>query len=174
MRVMPSTDDGDRLWLADLWRREWGGEVMVTKGQVHQLADLEALIAWDDDATNASDVVAASSMLGVRVGAATFRLDGEGGCELMSLNAQREGRGVGSALLEAVEAAARRAGCYHLWLITTNDNLDALRFYQRRGYRLAALYPGAVDQARKAKPTIPLVGERGIPLHDEIELDKRL
>jgi len=83
-----------------------------------------------------------------------------------------EGQGAGTALLTAVEAAAAAAGCRRLWLITTNDNLDALRFYQRRGYRLAALYPGAVDEARRVKPTIPLVGNHGIPLHDELELEK--
>jgi hypothetical protein len=61
-----------------------------------------------------------------------------------------------------------------VWLITTNDNLNALRFYQKRGFRLAALYPGAVDESRTIKPQIPLVGENGIPLHDEIRLELAL
>lgn len=163
MRILPPAGDTDRTWLARLWLAEWGGETMITKGRVHRLDDMEALIAWDDDAT-----------AGAPGGAATFRLDEDGGCELMSLNALVEGRGAGSALLAAVEEAARRAGCRRVWLITSNDNLDALRFYQRRGYRLAALYSGAVDEARKTKPTIPVVGEYGIPLHDEIELQKML
>lgn len=158
IQILPSVDEGDRAWLADLWRVEWGGETMVTRGRTHRLADLHTRIAWEGEE---------------RVGAATYRL-AEGDCELMSLNAGVEGRGVGTALLETVEAAAREEGCHRVWLITTNDNLDALRFYQRRGYRLVAVYPGAVDEARKIKPTIPTVGYHGIPLHDEIELEKRL
>jgi hypothetical protein len=54
-------------------------------------------------------------------------------------------------------------------LITTNDNLEALRFYQRRGMRLVAVHRGAVDAAREMKPSISEVGEYGIPLHDELE-----
>ena len=156
MEVRPAVSPEDRAWCQDLWRQEWGGEVMVTRGRVHRFQDLQALIAWSGE---------------TRVGLATYLVEGEEG-ELMSLNATVEGQGAGTALLTAVEAAAAAAGCRRLWLITTNDNLDALRFYQRRGYRLAALYPGAVDEARQVKPTIPLVGNHGIPLHDELELEK--
>jgi GNAT superfamily N-acetyltransferase len=148
----------DRGWLEELWLQEWGGLTMVTRGRVHCLADMSALIAWE---------------VGARVGAATFRIEGAE-AELMSLNALTEGKGVGSALLAAAEEAARAAGARRLWLITSNDNLDALRFYQRRGYRLAAVYPGAVDEARLTKPTIPLQGYYDIPIHDDIELEKRL
>ena len=67
---------------------------------------------------------------------------------------------------------ARDAGCTRLWLVTTNDNVDALRFYQRRGFRLRALRPGAVDEARRElKPEIPEIGDHGIPLRDELELE---
>ena len=59
--------------------------------------------------------------------------------------------------------------------MTTNDNLSALRFYQRRGFRLVKIWPGAVDAARKSlKPTIPQVGQNGIPIHDEIDLCRML
>jgi hypothetical protein len=62
-----------------------------------------------------------------------------------------------------------------VWLVTTNDNLVALRFYQRRGFRLSALRPGAVDEARRRlKPAIPDAGAFGIPLRDELELELRL
>ena len=73
--------------------------------------------------------------------------------------------------LDAVVEMARRAGTKRLWLVTSNDNLDALRFYQRRGWRLAALRPGAVVEARRLKPSIPAQGAYGIPLTDEIELE---
>jgi hypothetical protein len=81
---------------------------------------------------------------------------------------------VGSALLAAVENHARADGFHRIWLITTNDNLDALRFYQRRGYVIAAVHSGAVDRARRLKPGIPEVGYYGIPIHDEVELHKGL
>jgi ribosomal protein S18 acetylase RimI-like enzyme len=69
---------------------------------------------------------------------------------------------------------ARKAGCYRVWLITSNDNLHALKFYQNYGFRLVTVYPNALDISRKLKPEIPLVGLDGIPLRDEIELEFRL
>lgn len=90
VRLLPPQDVADREWLADLWQREWGGTTMVSKGKVHHLADLSALIAWDGE---------------TRTGATTFRLD-ETGCELLSINATTEGRGIGTALLEG-----GRSGC---------------------------------------------------------------
>jgi RimJ/RimL family protein N-acetyltransferase len=81
---------------------------------------------------------------------------------------------VGTALIEAVTEAAREAGCRRLWLITTNDNLHALRFYQRRGFRLAALHRDGITESRRQKPSIPLIGLDGIPIRDEIELEMAL
>ncbi len=77
-------------------------------------------------------------------------------------------------LIEAVKQAAVSAGCRRLWLITTNDNLHALRFYQKRGFRLVAVYPNALEESRRLKPEIPLVGLDGIPLRDELELELAL
>jgi GNAT superfamily N-acetyltransferase len=97
-------------------------------------------------------------------------------CEVLTLHATEQWHGIGTALIAAVDELARGRGCTRLWLITTNDNVDAIRFYQRRGFRLAALHPGAVDQSRATlKPEIPLLGEYGIPLRDELvlELDLR-
>jgi GNAT superfamily N-acetyltransferase len=87
------------------------------------------------------------------------------------LVAEDNGRLVG--LLTEVKRIARRAGCKRLRVITTNDNVDALRFYQRRGFRLAALRAGAVEDARaRLKPEIPWTGANGIELRDELELEK--
>jgi len=156
VRVGAPVSDADRVWLRELWQREWGGEIMVSRGRVYRLDQLQSLLAWDGEAP---------------VGAATFHV-ADGGCELMSINATVDGKGVGSLLLAAVEEAARAAGCRRVWLITSNDNLDALRFYQRKGYRLVAVHSGAIDEARRVKPSIPLVGNYGIPLHDELELER--
>ncbi|MBV9414559.1 MAG: GNAT family N-acetyltransferase [Solirubrobacterales bacterium] len=125
---------------------------------VHDSSRLPALLAIQGD-----DVV----------GLATFRVAGCE-CELGSLDALRPGQGIGSTLLEGVANEARRRGCRRLWLITTNDNLNAIRFYQRRGLRLVAVHAGAVDDARRLKPSIPLVGEDGIPIRDELEFELEL
>jgi ribosomal protein S18 acetylase RimI-like enzyme len=87
----------------------------------------------------------------------------------------RRGHGLGAELVEAVVEAARSEGCRTVWLVTTNDNLTALRLYQRHGFRLVELRPGAVDEARRTlKPEIPLVGEDGVPIRDELVLQRTL
>ncbi|MBH8598569.1 GNAT family N-acetyltransferase [Thermoactinomyces sp. CICC 10523] len=148
----------EQEWLRRLWQKEWGGAKMVSKGNVFHLHELSALIAIQR---------------GKPVGAVTFAIRADA-AEILSLNALIPNCGVGGSLLRAVEQKVREQGGKRICLITTNDNLNALRFYQKRGYRMVALYPGAVDEARKQKPSIPLVGNEGIPLHDEIELEKRL
>jgi ribosomal protein S18 acetylase RimI-like enzyme len=104
------------------------------------------------------------------VGLATYRIDGDE-CEIVTIDALVEGEGIGTALLDAVADAARAARCRRVWLITTNDNLRALRFYQRRGYVLVALHREAIAESRRLKPSIPETGEHGIPIRDELELE---
>jgi GNAT superfamily N-acetyltransferase len=111
---------------------------------------------------------------GELAGVLTYVLSSDA-CEVLTLHAAERQTGIGTALLKAVEELAGDAGCARLWLITTNDNLDALRFYQRRGFRLAALHAGAVDDSRaRLKPEIPRTGEHGIDLRDELVLEKDL
>ena len=94
-------------------------------------------------------------------------------CEILTLHAGEQWRGAGTALIEAAGQLARRQGCTGLWVITTNDNVDALRFYQRRGFCLVRVHRGAVDRSRASlKPEIPPIGAYGIPLRDEIELER--
>ena len=102
-----------------------------------------------------------------------YIVDGDS-CEVLTLHVADQWRGVGSALLREVGRVAREAGCRRMWLITTNDNVDALRFYQRRGFHLAKLHAGGIVRGRKLKPEIPAIGEYGIPIHDELDLHKEL
>jgi GNAT superfamily N-acetyltransferase len=96
-------------------------------------------------------------------------------CEILTLHTAAQWRGTGTALIEAVERIARDAGCTRLWVLTTNDNVDALRFYQRRRFRFAALNAGAVDRLRaQLKPEIPEYGDYGIPIRDELVLERGL
>jgi GNAT superfamily N-acetyltransferase len=106
------------------------------------------------------------------VGVLTHRTAGDS-CEVLTLHADERGRGVGTRLLDAALAVARGQRCRRLLVVTTNDNTDALRFYQRRGFALAGLRPGAVTDSRaRLKPEIPPVGEHGIPLRDEVLLER--
>ena len=94
-------------------------------------------------------------------------------CEVLTLHADEQWRGAGTALIEAAGQLARQQRCARLRVITTNDNVDALRFYQRRGFCLVRVHRGAVDRSRASlKPEIPPVGAYGIPLRDEIELER--
>lgn len=95
-------------------------------------------------------------------------------CEIVSFDSKRENIGIGSALLRELEEVARDNSCNKMRLITTNDNMRALQFYQKRGYCLTKLYPNAMDEVRKVKPDVPLLGDNDIPLRDEIELEKQL
>jgi GNAT superfamily N-acetyltransferase len=123
------------------------------------------------DAT-ARPAVGALAPDGTLTGVLTYDIAG-GACEILTLHAAAQWGGAGTALVDAVRGIAARAGCHTLWVLTPNDNVDALRFYQRRGFRLSALRPGAVDEARQTlKPQIPLTGSYGIPLSDEIELSQ--
>ena len=134
---------------------------MARRNQLVDPLDHPVLLAEDDQN-------------GQLLGVLTYVVD-RGQCEVLTLHAGPQWRGVGTALLQLVEQVATEQGCRRLWLITTNDNVDALRFYQRRGFRLAALHRGAVDDCRaRLKPEIPTVGDYGIPLRDELELDKQL
>src|SRR4051794_14814848 len=132
---------------------EHGSLRVARRGELLDSLDHPALLMWAGD-----DLV----------GVATYVVDGEA-CELLTLHAQHRYVGVGTALLEAVVTAARVAGCWRLWVVTTNDNVDALRFYQRRGFRLAQLRTGAVEASRETlKPEIPPIGAHDIPLRDEL------
>jgi protein-L-isoaspartate(D-aspartate) O-methyltransferase len=141
----------DAAWIADFLRQRWGATTVAVHDEVIDAVQLPALVAEP------------------RRGLATYRwLSGD--AELVTLDAVPPGRGTGTALVEALTRKLRAEGCARLWLTTTNANLSALQFYLRRGFRLSRVRPGAVDAARKLKPSIPLLGQHGISVHDEFDL----
>jgi ribosomal protein S18 acetylase RimI-like enzyme len=150
--------DEERPAVARLLSDRWGSTQIVSREKVHDVEAAEVLVAVRGDEL---------------VGSASFVV-GDGEAELLTLDALDEGVGIGSALLEAVAEASGAAQARRLVLSTTNDNLRALDFYQRRGFRLLELLPGAVDRARERKPSIPLVGSSGIEIHDELVLVRDL
>lgn len=146
----------DEDWVRVFMVEHWGSEEMVIRGEVVQMVGLPGFAALRD---------------GKRVGLVTYQVSGEE-CEITSLDSLEEKQGIGTRLIAAVNRAARELNCKRLILVTTNDNLKALRFYQKRGFRLRMIWPGAVDLGRQIKPHIPLIGENGIPIHDELELER--
>jgi ribosomal protein S18 acetylase RimI-like enzyme len=144
----------DRPMLSWLIAEMWGSEVVAVHGTMFRPAELPGYIA---------------ERAGRIAGLVTYDVTAEM-LEVVTLNAIERHTGIGTLLIEAAVRTARRRGCREVRLTTTNDNVDALRFYQRRGFRLAELRPGAVDRARRDKPEIPRTGDYGIPLRDEIDL----
>ena len=151
-------NDQDRKSVEEFIQKYWGSLRQVRRGKLFYPADLPGFVAVQSDKL---------------VGLIGYDIDG-GDCEIAILNSVIERIGIGAGLIDAVKDVAISAGCRRLWLITTNDNLNALRFYQKRGMRLAAVYPNALDESRKLKPEIPAIGMDGIPLRDEIELEMAL
>jgi N-acetylglutamate synthase-like GNAT family acetyltransferase len=149
-------DDTDRL--KALWTEHFGAPVVVARGRKHDPMKLPGFVAEED---------------GKLLGAVTF-LREEDEIEVITLDSAAENRGAGTALLEAVAALAREQGVWRLCLVTTNDNIRAIRFYQKRGWNLCAFYRDALLAARKLKPQIPMLGEDGIPIRHEIEFELRL
>lgn len=141
--------------LRQFWVEHWGADFMVTRGKIYRPEQLNGFVAETDDGW---------------LGLVTFVIE-DHEMEVTSLDSLREGNGIGTALINKVIEAARAKECQRLFLITTNDNLNALGFYQRRGFELSKLYRGAINESRKLKPSISLIGENNIPLRDEIELE---
>ena len=147
-------DDLDAFVLA-----AWQSDVVVAHGERISPARLPGFVVEAD---------------GRIVGHVSYRIAGMA-CEVSWHVADPPARGIGSRLLAAVERAAVDAGCQRIWLATTNDRVDALRCYQRRGFRIRAVRPGVVDRARATlKPELPAIGAYGIPMRDEIRLELEL
>ncbi|HEY3629441.1 MAG TPA: GNAT family N-acetyltransferase [Jatrophihabitantaceae bacterium] len=151
-------DDDEREQVTKLLTERWGSTVVVSRGERHDLRALPTIVAEQD---------------GEIVGVVTYAPGppDQGSAEITSLDALRPDRGVGTALLDAVIDVALSNGWRRLWLVTTNDNTHALRFYQRRGWDLVAVHRDAVDDARATKPEIPERGNDDIAIRHELELE---
>jgi GNAT superfamily N-acetyltransferase len=145
----------DLEWVAQFMFAHWGSNQVVSRGVIYYPQDLPGFVAMYD---------------GEKVGLVTYTIVDES-CEIVTLNSTHPSSGIGTALIEAARDIAIKSGCKRLWLITTNDNMKALRFYQKRGFVLVAIHRNALEVSRRLKPGISLIGYDGIPLRDEIELE---
>ena len=150
----------DREWVAHFLDEHWGTTQVVSRGKAvygHLLPGFVAEREGEDSKTE-------------QVGLLTYNVE-EDACEITTLDSTDEGKGIGTALVEALREKAKEDGLKRLWLITTNDNLKALKFWQKRDFELVAVHRGAIAQSRRIKPQIPILGQAGIPIRDEIELE---
>ncbi|HEX2618749.1 MAG TPA: GNAT family N-acetyltransferase, partial [Phototrophicaceae bacterium] len=124
----------DRNWVAEFLDAHWYSTKIVTRGQMYygHLLPGFAVIPGTQE-----------KPVGKPLGLLIYRPDGNT-CEIMTLNSLLPGHGVGKELLDMLRQAASEAGYKRLWVIVTNDNMDALRFFQQHGFRLMALHVDAL------------------------------
>jgi hypothetical protein len=145
-------------WMSSFVESRWGSGIVVAKGRVIKPVELEGFAAFKGKNP---------------LGLLTYRIEGLD-CEIVTIDSDIEDVGIGTALIDAVRKKAKAKGCRRLWLVTTNDKVKALGFYQKRGFQITAIYPHAIEKARKLKPQIPMQAANGIPIRDELELELEL
>lgn len=153
------TNEADKEWIRNFLKNSWGSERIVSQNKIYYPAKFPGFLAVKD-----------KKYLGLII----YELKNKN-CQILVIEAIAKYKGIGTSLIARVKKEAKRQKCKKLWLNTTNDNVDALRFYQRRGFSIKAIYPDAVTYERKKlKPEIPLIGDHSIPIKDEIELEMKL
>lgn len=150
-------EEKDKDWIKKFIVSAWGSEIIIASKPFNALT-LPGFIA---------------ELNGKTVGIVTFNIV-KGKLEIVSLNSTLEGKGIGSTLIAKMKELAKERKLKSVWLLTSNDNIDSLKFYQKRGFRITKVYPNAIDEARKIKPKIPEIGNYGIPLKDALELEYRI
>ncbi|MCH8815872.1 MAG: GNAT family N-acetyltransferase [Chloroflexi bacterium] len=141
------------------WREFTGGGPVVGILRQYEASDVQGLI-WDDESSGHRGLV-------------SWWVDGER-AEIVSVHAEPTGGAIGTRLMDAAEDELRRCGVMKVVLATTNDNVRALNFYLKRGYRLVRVHLDAMDAVRRVKPAVPEIGRDGIPLRDMWEVEKDL
>lgn len=155
--VLP-LNNKDAKWAKELWERNWSDDIVVSRGKIHHIQDLSGLIARISNGDAEP------------IGLLTYTLS-DNQLEIVTLDSIMEGVGIGTALINECIQIAKKNHCDRVWLVTTNDNTEALRFYQRRGFAIHMVHKEAISESRKLKPKIPHIGNHGIPIRDEIELE---
>ncbi|EQB90427.1 N-acetylglutamate synthase-like GNAT family acetyltransferase [Clostridium punense] len=148
----------NRKEINDFIFKQWFSTDMVVRGKIIDMTTLDGFVVYNN---------------GEILGLITYKIE-SAECEIMSLDSLKEKNGIGTLLVDKVIVLARKIECTKVKLITTNDNLNAMGFYQKRGFDMVNIYHNAVEDARKLKPSIPLMGEYNIPLKHEIEFEMYL
>ena len=134
---------------------EWHCPPSISRGKIIDTTILPGFLFIEDDKIK---------------GIVTYNIDNEE-CEIVTLNSFEENKGIGTALIRGVLDIAKKSDCKRIWLITTNDDINAIRFYQKKGFDLKAAHINAMEISRKLKPSIPLIGMDSIPIKHELEFE---
>jgi N-acetylglutamate synthase-like GNAT family acetyltransferase len=153
--IIRSTEENDRPWMRGVMRKWWGSESVVIRKTKYEPAEMGGFIALHNEE---------------KVGLVILRYN-ETLCEIMSLTVSGTHPQIGSQLISSAVEDAKKHNSERMIVVTTNDNITALRFYQKMGFRLHELRLGIIEESRKIKPQIPLIGNYHIPIWDEIELE---
>lgn len=146
----------DFEWIKELYRQYWSGDICVSRGKVQKVDDFTGGFVAETGGQN--------------TGFVTYTITGPE-MEITGIVSLKEKSGTGSALVKAVIELAKKQQIKKVCLVTTNDNLNGIGFWQKRGFKFVKVYPGSMEYVRKIKPAVPLIGENGIPLRDELELE---
>lgn len=149
-----SITPGNRSVINGFLMKHWYSTDMVVCGEKIDMTKLEGLAAFSQGEITAL---------------ITYRIKPDHICEIISLDSLNENRGTATKLLQKVFDIARTCSCKAVKVMSTNDNLKAIGFYQKRGFDMIKLHYNSVENSRKIKPEIPFLGEYGIPLRHELE-----
>src|SRR5256712_6206941 len=148
--------EADRTAARELFQQDFGRTKIVAFGEVMDIDQMPALVAITRDEPS---------------GALAYRSLGDAlHIVALATDPMWQRSGVGGHLVAEAELLARRLGLKRLIVSTTNDNLPALYFYQRRGYRLTDLVPNSIIVQTGQE----VAGFAGIPVRDEVRLEKRI
>ena len=136
----------------------WGSDILVSRGEIYKGEDLDGILTYEND-----------KIIGIGL---YYIKNNE--CEIVLLETFKQNIGIGTKIIEKIKEISKNKNCKRIWLITSNDNIDAIKFYQRRGFNIANIYKNAMEKSRELKPTIPLMGNYEIPIRDEIEFEIKI
>lgn len=154
--MIEAINEQNRALVIEFFNEHWGSSEMIVSSGRYNCAELPGLIYMEDEKV---------------IGLLTYIIKDKT-IEIFSLDSVIENRGIGTQLMNFLERLAYKNCMFNIKVITTNDNINALKFYQKLGYRIKEIIPDAVNKARLIKPQIPLQAENGIPIMDEIVLEK--
>jgi 2-oxo-4-hydroxy-4-carboxy--5-ureidoimidazoline (OHCU) decarboxylase/GNAT superfamily N-acetyltransferase len=145
---------------------DWARRLIGGQGGTHLVARLGQLV----DPLTLPGLVAEAD--GRRISLVTID-ETDRGMELVTVHSEVQGVGGATLLLRTALEVAVASDAARLWLLTTNDNVGAIRFYLRSGMRVVRVHPDAVTSDRATiKPEIPSVNpDNGLPIRDLIELE---
>ena len=135
----------------------WGSNIIVTRGKSYTAEDLNGILVYENEKI---------------IGIGLYYIEKD--CEIILLETFVQNKGIGTQIIEKIKNIAKEKNCNRIWLITTNDNIDALKFYQRKGFVFSNIHINGIENSRKIKPEIPYIGNYQIPIRDEIELEIKL